>query len=436
MHVIEIIEKKRDNRPLLQKELNYLIDSYLDGFVPDYQMSAFLMAVFINGMNEEETSWLTDLMLHSGKVIVHANHPRPIVDKHSTGGVGDKISIALAPAVASCGISVPMISGRGLAHTGGTLDKLEAIPGFSTDLSIEAFQNQIATIGCAIIGQTKDIAPADKRLYALRDVTGTVGSIPLIASSIMSKKMAEGLDALVLDVKFGSGAFMTDLAKAKGLAQTMVAIGSRLGKKVTACLTNMDQPIGSMIGNALEVIESIEILKGRGPQDSVELTLELGAEMLILGNIASSNEEGRRLIMGALSSGRAFDIFVRMVKAQGGNIDYVLEPDRLRKAARRIVIEAASDGFVQRIDSRAVGTAVGMLGGGRFTLEDEIAPEVGAELKIKIGDQVLRGQPICVVHADQRGLDEALLRITNAITLAGEPVQRPVLCAGRISTIH
>lgn len=436
MQVIEIIEKKRDNRPLLKKELNFLIDSFLDGFVPDYQMSAFLMAVYIHGMNEEETSWLTDLMLHSGKVIEHPYHQRPLVDKHSTGGVGDKISIALAPAVAACGISVPMISGRGLGHTGGTLDKLESIPGFSCDLSIEEFQNQVASIGCAIIGQTKDIAPADKRLYALRDVTGTVASIPLIASSIMSKKMAEGLDALVLDVKFGSGAFMADLTRAKSLAQTMVGIGSRLGKKVTACLTNMDQPLGVMIGNALEIKESIDILKGKGPSDSLALTLELGAEMLILGNKASSHEEGKNLVKDALTSGRAFDVFVRMVKAQGGDISYVLEPDRFSKAKHCISINAATTGFVQSIDSRAIGIAVGMLGGGRFTLNDTIAPEVGAELKIKIGDQVLEGQPICMIHADQRGLDEALLRISHAITIASDPVPSPVLCAGRISTIH
>jgi len=436
MHVTEIIEKKRDKRPLVKKEIIYLIDSYLDGFVPDYQMSAFLMATYINGMNEEETSWLTDAMLYSGKVITHNNKKGPLIDKHSTGGVGDKISIALVPAAAACGISVPMISGRGLAHTGGTLDKLEAIPGFSTDLSIEAFLDQVALVGCAIIGQTRDIAPADKQLYALRDVTGTVSSIPLIASSIMSKKLAAGLDGLVLDVKFGPGAFMTDIGQAKNLAQTMVLIGAQLGKKVTARLTSMEQPIGMMIGNSLEILESIEILHGRGPKDTVELILELGAEMLILGNKAKTLDEAKQLINQALTSGRAFDIFVRMVKAQGGDVQFVLEPERFKKAEKNIVIEAKDDGFIQKIDSRKIGTAVGMLGGGRFRLEDEINPRVGAELKIKIGDQVLRGQPLCIIHADQRGLDEATLRIKNAISIGKEPVSKPQLCKDRISTIN
>lgn len=434
MHVIEIIEKKRDNEPLLKKELYYLIDKYLDGFVPDYQMSAFLMALYIHGLTDEETAWLTDAMLHSGQTITHKNNGQPLIDKHSTGGVGDKISIALAPAIAACGVAVPMISGRGLAHTGGTLDKLEAIPGFRCDLSTEEYKAQVQEVGCVIMGQTKDIAPADKMIYALRDVTGTVGSIPLIASSIMSKKLAEGIEGLVLDVKFGSGAFMKDIGMARTLASKMVGIGSHMGTKVTACLTNMDQPIGSMIGNALEIKESIEILHGRGPADTLTMTLELGAEMLMLARRASTLEEGRSLVADALNSGRAFQKFVQMVKAQGGDVQYVLEPERFPEASYKVAIEAPQSGFMASIDSRLLGMALGTLGGGRFTIEDAINPRVGIELLIKIGDPVNKNQPLCIIHADQKGLEEASLRIKKALNISEQPVMRPILCQERIST--
>lgn len=434
MHVIEIIQKKRDNRPLKQEEINFLINNFSNNTIPNYQMSAFLMAVCINGMSDEEISWLTDAMLYSGVVVKHEGLTGPIVDKHSTGGVGDKISIPLAPAAAACGLIVPMIAGRGLGHTGGTLDKLEAIPGFRCDLSLEEYKTQIARIGCVIMGQTKDIAPADKIIYALRDVSGTVESIPLISSSIMSKKLAEGLEGLVLDVKFGSGAFMKELDKARMLASTMVAIGAHMGKKITANLTNMDQPLGTMIGNALEIIESIEILHGKGPADSVELTIELGAEMLLLGHKASSLEQGRNLIRESLNSGSAFKKFVEMVEAQGGDVSYILEPARFRKAQQLIPIKAAESGYIASIDSRTVGIAVGLLGGGRMMLSDTINASVGLEIKVKIGDEVHKDDVICVVHADSQGVDEAVSRIKDAIKFVNYPVARPVLCKERIST--
>ncbi len=434
MHVIELIQKKRDRQPLLKPEINYLIENYTSGTIPNYQMSAFLMATCINGMNDEEISWLTDAMLYSGEVIVHEAQGAPLIDKHSTGGVGDKISIPLAPAVAACGIKVPMIAGRGLGHTGGTLDKLESIPGFRCDLSSNQYKAQVEEIGCVIMGQTKDIAPADKMLYALRDVSGTVESIPLIASSIMSKKLAEGIDGLVLDVKFGSGAFMKELDKARMLASTMVTIGAHMGKKVSACLTNMDQPLGTMVGNALEIIESIDILQGRGPKDSLALTVELGAEMLMLAKKASSLEDGRQQLEESLSSGRAFDKFVSMVKAQGGDIKYILEPKNFRPASQKIVIESPDNGYICHLDSRSIGLAAGLLGGGRYQLTDEINHSVGLEIHAKIGDWVNKGQPLCTVHADEKGVAEAILRIKKAINIVSQPVAKPALCKDRIST--
>lgn len=434
MQVIELIQKKRDQRSLSKKEIHFLIENYVKGEIPNYQMSAFLMATCINGMNEEEISWLTDAMLFSGEVISHQNNGLPLIDKHSTGGVGDKISIPLAPAIAACGIKVPMIAGRGLGHTGGTLDKLESIPGFRCDLSSKQYQDQVAEIGCVIMGQTKEIAPADKMIYALRDVTGTVESIPLISSSIMSKKLAEGIDGLVLDVKFGSGAFMKDIDKARALAQTMVAIGAHMGKKVTACLTNMDQPIGTMIGNTLEILETIEILKGRGPKDSVELTVELGAEMLLLAKKVPGLEQGRAMVKESFSSGRAFNKFVEMVKAQGGDVNYILDPSLFRTAEQKIVIEAKSAGNIFSVDSRSIGVAAGLLGGGRAKLSDEINPSVGIEMHVKIGDRVNKGQPLCTIHADQKGVLEASLRIESAITIVAQSVIKPILCKERIST--
>lgn len=433
--IIEIIQKKRDRRLLSKEEISCLVSKYVDGTIPDYQMAAFLMATYVNGMSDEETSWLTDAMLWSGEVIVHPHSAIPLIDKHSTGGVGDKISIPLAPAVAACGLRVPMIAGRGLGHTGGTLDKLEAIPNFRCDLSSEQYKAQVQEIGCVIMGQTKDIAPADKMIYALRDVTGTVESIPLISSSIMSKKLAEGIDGLVLDVKFGSGAFMKDIDNARALAHAMVKIGTLMNKKVTTLLTNMDQPLGSMVGNALEIIESIDILQGRGPEDSVELTVELGAEMLVLGHRAATLEEGRELVKEVLGNGKAFAQFVQMVKAQGGDERVVHEPSRFNIAQKKIVVEAKEAGYVEGINCQAIGLAVNILGGGRSTLTDRIDHSVGLEMHIKIGDRVLRGQPICTVFAGQQGVMEAINRIEGAISTGSHAVKKPDLIKDRITAI-
>jgi pyrimidine-nucleoside phosphorylase len=433
MQAIEIIQKKRDNKPLLKEEINFIIKNFQNNNIPNYQMSAFLMAICINGMSEEETSWLTDSMLYSGEVVIHKNASGPLIDKHSTGGVGDKISIPLAPTLAACGLFVPMIAGRGLGHTGGTLDKLEAIPGFRTDLSLEEYKNQVAKIGCVIMGQTKDIAPADKVIYALRDVSGTVESIPLISSSIMSKKLAEGIDGLVLDVKFGSGAFMKELEKARMLASTMVKIGAHMGKKITACLTSMDQPLGTMIGNSLEIIESIDILRGDGPSDSVELTLILGAEMLVLAHKVGSFEEGKALVKEKLHNGQAFERFVHMVEAQGGDISYILEPSRFRVASQRIVIEALEDTHIAHIDCRTLGHVVSLLGGGRMKLTDTINPSVGLELHAKIGDFISKGQALCTIHSDNEN-EELLEKVKNAFSYASHAVPKPVLYQQRIST--
>lgn len=434
MKAIEIIEKKRDKKHLSKKEINFFLNAYLDGFIADYQMSALLMAIYINDMDEEETSYLTDAMLHSGITIEHQKQENPLIDKHSTGGVGDKVSIALAPLAAACGLLVPMISGRGLGHTGGTLDKLESIPGFRTNLSIDELKSQLNEVGVVIMGQTQELAPADKRIYALRDVTGTVASIPLIAASIMSKKLASGIDGLVLDIKYGSGAFMKNTAKAQSLATLMVAIGARLGKKVTALITNMDQHLGTMIGNALEIKESIDILHGRGPSDSTSLTIELCAEMLMLAKKCETLIKGRDLAKTALQNGRAFDVFVAMVTAQGGNRDYVLTPELFKEANRKITILASNDGYIKSLDCQALGMAVNLLGGGRFKLDDKINPAVGIELKIKIGDRVFKDQPIGVIHADDIGFDEALIRIDNAISIDKEKVEANSLYYKRIST--
>lgn len=433
MHIIEIIQKKRDKKDLSKQEIDYVISQYTQDALPDYQMASFLMATCINGMSDQETSWLTDAMLYSGEVIKHNNGDIPLIDKHSTGGVGDKITIPLAPAIAALGIKVPSIAGRGLGHTGGTLDKLESIPGFSTNLSINQYKDQIERVGCVIMGQTKEIAPADKKIYALRDVTGTVPSIPLISASIMSKKLAEGIDGLVLDVKFGLGAFMREIPQARALARAMVAIGTHMGKKVTAYLTNMDQPLGDMLGNALEIIESIEILQGKGPKDSVELTVELGAEMLRLGNKANSLEEGRLLVRQSLSSGRAFNKFVEMCEAQGGDVRFIHEPQRLLRARKTIAIEANKAGYIEKLDCLAFGMALGVLGGGRCQLTDVINPGVGIKMHAKVGDFIEKNEPICTVYADDKGIEEAKGRITSAINIVEIPIMKPAICHERIT---
>lgn len=434
MLAIEIIQKKRDRYALEKHEIEFLIDHYVRGILPDYQMASFLMAVCINGMRSEEISWLTKAMLYSGEVITHSSANKNVIDKHSTGGVGDKISIPLAPLLASCGIKVPMIAGRGLGHTGGTLDKLESIPGFRCNLDVEHYRKQVQSLGCVIMGQTEEIAPADKKMYALRDVTGTVESIPLIASSIMSKKLAEGLDGLVLDVKHGKGAFMKTLEDARKLASTMVDIGTHMNKEVTAYLTSMEQPLGTMIGNTLEIIESIDILHGRGPQDSMDLTLKLGAEMLLLARAVDSLEEGQQKLLKSIENGSAFSTFLAMVKAQGGDTKYISNPKLFAQAHKTIPILSPKDGFVASIDSRALGLAVCVLGGGRMKLSDIIDPRVGIEMHAKIGHQIVKGQPLCTLHVEEKGVEEARARVEQAIDVVRESVCSPSLITERISS--
>lgn len=434
MRVLEIIKKKRQGEVLSKDLIFKMVHGYIDGSIPDYQMSAFLMAICTKGMNEEETSFLTDIMLNSGEVITH-NSKNPIIDKHSTGGVGDKISIPLAPAAAACGLTVPMIAGRGLGHTGGTLDKLEAIPGFRANLSSDEYKQQVQNIGCVIMGQTTNIAPADKKIYALRDVSGCVESIPLICSSIMSKKLAEGIDGLVLDVKFGSGAFMKDIQSAKELANAMVKIGLLMNKHITVCLTNMDQPLGKFIGNSLEIIESIDILQAKGPQDSTDLTIELGAEMLLLAKKVNSLEEGRKKIAKSLNDGSAFNKFVEMIAAQGGDVSFINNPCKFTQATKKIVINADKKGFIGSMDCESLGVASCMLGGGRNNLADIIDMSVGIEMHKKVGDQVDINEPILTIYANEKGVEEAITKAKNAVHIQNTMVNKPILCFDRISTL-
>jgi pyrimidine-nucleoside phosphorylase len=426
MNVVELIRRKRDGGTLTADEIGAFVRGVTDGGVTDYQAAALLMAVYFRGLDGAELGALTDAMLHSGDVLDLSDIPGGKVDKHSTGGVGDKISLHLAPAVAACGVSVPMISGRGLGHTGGTLDKLEAIPGFDVNLDESRFRAVLRECGLALIGQTEKLAPADKRLYALRDVTGTVESIPLIAASIMSKKLAEGIDGLVLDVKVGSGAFMKTAERARELARTLVDIGKRAGKRVTAFLTDMDQPLGRWIGNAVEVHESLLVLKGQGEPDLVELTLTLGGEMLLLGGAVKSADEGRARIARALGDGSALERFRRCVTLQGGKI-----PDGEKgwfPAAEEPVDAGA--GFVQRIDAEAVGMAALRLGAGRTRKEDAIDPGAWVRLVAKVGERVEPGKPVALFSQprDAKLAAEVRERLRAAYTMGPTPSgKRPLV---------
>ena len=402
MRAYEVIHAKRDGRAIPAAEIAALVDGFTRGEIPEYQMAAFCMAVFFRGMDDAEVRALTDAMLRSGDVLDLSDVPGPKVDKHSTGGVGDKVSLALAPLAAACGVKVPMISGRGLGHTGGTLDKLEAIPGFRVDLPVERFRALVRDVGACLVGQTARLAPADRKLYALRDVTATVESIPLIASSIMSKKLAEGIDALVLDVKVGSGAFMKRKDDARALARTLVAIGRGMGKKVSALLTAMDQPLGRAVGNALEVVETIEVLRGGGPADLREVTVELTAEMLALGGAAADREAARAKVAAAIADGRGLAKLEEIVAAQGGDPAAVRDPGRLPRAPRTYEVPAASAGLVAGIDAEAVGLAAVALGAGRARVEDRVDPAVGLVVHRKLGERVERGEPLCTVHEGER----------------------------------
>ena len=427
--VADLIRKKRDGGALSDAEINYLVDGYTKGEVPDYQVAAWLMAVVLRGMTRPETAALTHAMLHSGEVLDLSFLPAKKVDKHSTGGVGDKTSLVLAPLVAAGGLYVPMISGRGLGHTGGTLDKLEAIPGFRVGLSVDEFHRVLKACGTSMIGQTDKIAPADRKLYALRDVTGTVESPYLICGSIMSKKLAEGMDALVLDVKTGSGAFMKKEEDAVFLAELMVETGERMGKQMVALITNMDQPLGRMVGNAMEVEECIEVLHGQGPADLRELCLHLAAWMFYLGGATKTVADGKQLSAEMISSGKAFDRFRQMVELQGGDVSGIDDPSRLPSADHRVDVPSPSAGFVSAIHCESIGTACVVLGGGREKKEDSVDPAVGIVVHKKIGDAVSAGEALCTIHCHsdvQASRAKKLIEESYTIS-ATPPARRPSL---------
>ncbi|GAA5522976.1 thymidine phosphorylase [Aliifodinibius salicampi] len=393
-NTVSLIKKKRDRQSLTNEEIAYLIKEYTADRLPDYQMSAFLMAAFLNGLDEHEAASLTEAMLYSGTVLDLSHVDGIKVDKHSTGGVGDKLSLILAPIVASYGVPVPMISGRGLGHTGGTLDKLESIPGFKVDMTLERYKKILQKCGMVMAGQTEEVAPADKRLYALRDVTATVESIPLIAGSIMSKKLAEGIDALVLDVKFGAGAFMKKQEDARKLAQSLVAIGEDFGKKTVAYLTNMTQPLGYKIGNWLEVEESMEALQGEGPEDVMEITHMLSGTMIWLGGEAETVKEGIAMSKEAVANGQAFEKWLELTREQGGDTEVLKDFEKYNKAKYHFTIEAQESGYVRRLDAYKVGIASLELGAGRKTKDDEIDPAAGVVLQKKVGGHLKKGETL------------------------------------------
>ncbi len=435
MTVVELIERKRDGGRLTPEEWRTLMAGYAAGEVPDYQIAALAMAVFFRGMDDGETEALMVAMLESGRRLDFSHLTVPRVDKHSTGGVGDKVSIVLAPLVAACGVAVPMMSGRGLGHTGGTLDKLESIPGFRTRLSLEDAVAQVERIGCALIGQTREIAPADRRLYSLRDATATVEAIPLIAASIMSKKLAEGLTGLVLDVKTGAGAFMPKTDDALKLARTMIALGEKNGCQTVALLTDMDTPLGMACGNALEVEECVQVLRGEGPADLRDLTLALAVEMLLIAGVAASAASALDRAKQTLASGAALAKFREIVQAQGGHPGVVDDPKQhLAQAPLRERIVAARAGFVQRLEPRFIGRAITMLGGGRTRVEDEIDPAVGIVLQVKPGARVAKGDPIATIHArDEETLAGARDLFARAVVIGDEPPAKARLVSHRVT---
>ena len=395
---VDLIRKKRDGQELSPAEIDSLVSGYASGNIPDYQISAWLMAALLRGLSRAETAALTSSMLHSGQVLDLSEFAAAKIDKHSTGGVGDKTSLVLAPVAAAGGLVVPMISGRGLGHTGGTLDKLESIRGFKVGLSMSRFREVLRACGCAMIGQTDEIAPADREFYALRDVTGTVESPPLLCASIMSKKLAEGLDGLVLDVKTGSGAFMKTEEDAAFLAELMVETGQRMGKKMVALITDMDQPLGQRVGNALEVEECLDVLRGRGPEDLRQLCLELAAWMFHLGGRTRTIDDGKQLAQELLQSGQALEKFRRMVELQEGDPSVIDDPRRLPRAKYSLDITSPRNGYLEAIQCETVGTACVVLGGGREKKEDSIDPAVGIVLRKKVADRVASGEPLCTLH--------------------------------------
>jgi pyrimidine-nucleoside phosphorylase len=413
-----VIAKKRDGEVLSREEIGAFVRGATDGSWADYQLSALLMAIYLRGMTPEETALYTEAMMNSGVVADLRSVKLPKADKHSTGGVGDKISLHLAPMVAACGVAVPMISGRGLGHTGGTLDKLESIPGFRVNLSMAEYRAELEQIGLSLIGQTAELAPSDKKLYALRDVTATVECIPLICGSILAKKLAEGIDVLVLDVKFGRGAFMKDKAKARELARALVSVATAMGKPTRAVMTAMEQPLGRNVGNALEVIESIECLEGRGPADTMEVTYALAEQMLVLAGVAQTAAEARVALERSISSGAALEKLRAMITAQGGDARVVDEPERLPQAKFKVALAAPRAGFVQDVDAMGVALAALRLGAGRVKAADGVDHAVGVSDLVKVGELVVAGGPLCVIHAnDEAGLAAAREMIARAIVV-------------------
>lgn len=428
MNPLEIVRKKRDGLPLSEADIASFVKGAAQGSWPEYQLSALLMAIYFQGMDTQETACLTRLMTHSGSVLQWQDLPGPAIDKHSTGGIGDKTSIVIAPLAAACGLFVPMISGRGLGHTGGTLDKMESIPGFQTRIPLDRFDNILRSLGCCMIGQTAEIAPADKTLYALRDVTATVESIPLITASILSKKIAEGITGLVLDVKTGSGAFMPTPEKSRQLARSLVETAKSAGVECQAAITAMDSPLGTHIGNSLEVLECLDILSGKGPEDTRTLSLYLTARMLVLGKVCPAMGSALALAQKKLANGEALELFLRMVEAQGGNPRIAQDRSLLKVAPESFPIKATEAGFLKQLDALSLGQAACLLGAGRERSDQAIDPGVGIIIQVKPGVIVLPGEQILEIrHRQGKGLERARQLCEQAIQITNHPYQKPAL---------
>ena len=427
MDIIEIITAKKDKKALTKEQIHFFIKGYIDKTIEDYQASALLMAITINGMTSEETAYLTEEMRVSGEVWDLSDIPGLKIDKHSTGGVGDKVSLILGPLVASCGAKMAKMSGRGLGHTGGTLDKMESIPGMKINLTKEEFKKQVKEIGVCIIGQSKDIDPADKKLYELRDVTGTVQSIPLIASSIMSKKLASGADCILLDVKCGKGAFMKTYEDAKILATEMVNIGKELKKNVKAEITDMNQPLGKAVGNSLEIKEVIETLKGNGPKDLEEICLSSGAILLTQAELFKNTEDARKALVENIKNGKAFEKFKEFVKAQGGDVEYIDHPEKFPVAKNLIEIKSDSEGYIKTIDALAIGLGSCHLGGGRIKITDVIDMSAGIILNKKVGEFVKKGELLCTLHTNKDNVDHIIKNVKEAFIFQAEPIKESEL---------
>ena len=427
MNIVDIITAKKDKKALTKEQIHFFIKGYLDKTIEDYQASALLMAITINGMTSEETAYLTEEMRVSGEVWDLSDIPGLKIDKHSTGGVGDKVSLILGPMVASCGAKMAKMSGRGLGHTGGTLDKMESIPGMKINLTKEEFKKQVQEIGVCIIGQSEEIDPADKKLYSLRDVTGTVQSIPLIASSIMSKKLASGADCILLDVKCGKGAFMKTYEDAKILATEMVNIGKELKKNVKAEITDMNQPLGKAVGNNLEIKEVIETLKGNGPKDLEEICLSSGAILLTQAELFKNTEDAKKALIENIKNGKAFEKFKEFVKAQGGDIDYIDHPEKFPVSKNLIEIKSENEGYIKTIDALAIGLGSCHLGGGRLKMDDVIDMSAGIILNKKVGDHVKKGELLCTLHTNKDNVDSIIKDVKEAFIFQDEPIKESEL---------